>query len=167
MQIIIYSQFSENILIPYPRNSFPFITCEGSIAFNQIFDKASTKFISITHIKCPKSIFLIHAKLSFVVMPSIGIIQVKILIIGSLMMIGDSLIIEDSKPMKRIINPTPRIADPAIRIVQHTISTKIANRIKLSFIDSTTSKMMFTISFRSIKISLLSYFIFLIYLIIL
>ncbi len=100
------SELSQHILTPYSRYPLSFAVCERPIAFDQIFNKTATEFISIAHVQSSESVLFVHAELSFVVVPSVRIIQIKILVVSCLISVGDDFIIKYPKPMERVINPT-------------------------------------------------------------
>ena len=68
------SELPQHILTPYSRYPLSFTVCERPIAFNQIFYETATEFISIAHVQSSESVFLVHAELPFVMVPSVRIV---------------------------------------------------------------------------------------------
>jgi len=122
------------IIDPDSINVF-FFFCdeEGSETLNRVIFETPTKFIAIGHVKSPKTLFMVHVKLSLIIAP-VGVGQIETPISSLLSTIFRNFIMQNSEPMKGIALPAARVANFATRIIEHSVSIEFPLGVEFSLI---------------------------------
>lgn len=127
----------EHIVDPYPVDFLLLaLQVKGTKALNSVTLEGPAEPVPICHVQRPKTLLVVHLELSLIVCP-VQLRKVELLINGLLYHSRGVLVVQDSKAMKAIAFPAPRIAHFTTGVIKNSISFKLTFGIELTFVSGT------------------------------